>query len=210
MADVYLVPYIVSPSWPDDISSFLYTGKTLAPNTGETDVYFSNKNSEEVICFAYNYSSSSKRLVFCSLSSQIDLLRGNHNLTGDTYSSTDVSYEGTYSSDYSLYYKTVSLSIFAPVLTVFDTLNEGLAASAEYFAGGSQISVDLTTLSGWSDVSDGTHTLKVKAKATGYRDSALSTGVSFEKAASYIYEQTGTVLKITSAPYEQQGGTLTI
>ena len=71
-----------------------------------------------------------------------------------------------------------------------------------------QLSVDLTTLSGWSDVSAGSHTLKVKAKATGYRDSALSAGVQFTKAEQYIYEQTGTVLKITSAPYEQSGGTL--
>lgn len=46
------------------------------------------------------------------------------------------------------------------------------------------LSVDLSTLSGWSNVSSGSHTLKVKAKATGYQDSALSEGASFTKAGS--------------------------
>lgn len=55
----------------------------------------------------------------------------------------------------------------------------------------SQISVDLSTLSGWNNVSSGSHTLKVKAKATGYQDSALSEGASFVKAGSGY---TGTVL----------------
>jgi len=48
----------------------------------------------------------------------------------------------------------------------------------------SQISVDLSTLSGWSDVTSGSHTLTIKAKATGYRDSEASTGVSFEKSGT--------------------------
>lgn len=48
----------------------------------------------------------------------------------------------------------------------------------------SQLSVDLSTLSGWSDVTTGSHTLTIKAKASGYRDSALSAGASFTKAAS--------------------------
>lgn len=48
----------------------------------------------------------------------------------------------------------------------------------------SQLSVDLSTLSGWSNVSSGSHTLKVKAKATGYQDSALSAGASFVKGGT--------------------------
>ena len=48
----------------------------------------------------------------------------------------------------------------------------------------SQLSVDLSTLSGWSNVSSGSHTLKVKAKATGYQDSALSEGASFVKGGT--------------------------
>ena len=62
------------------------------------------------------------------------------------------------------------------------TLISWLESNGTLTAPQSQLSVDLTTLTGWSDVSAGSHTLKVKAKATGYRDSALSTGVSFTKA----------------------------
>lgn len=41
---------------------------------------------------------------------------------------------------------------------------------------------DLSTL---SDISDGTHTVKVKAKADGYRDSEFSNEVSYTKSSGY-------------------------
>lgn len=47
----------------------------------------------------------------------------------------------------------------------------------------SKLSVDLTTLSGWSNLSSGSHTIKIVAKGTGYRDSEKSAGVSVTKAA---------------------------
>ncbi len=59
----------------------------------------------------------------------------------------------------------------------------------------SQITVDMSSLSGWSNVSAGSHTLTIKAKAQGYRDSAPSTGVSFTKAAGYSVEVTNTSSK---------------
>ena len=43
-------------------------------------------------------------------------------------------------------------------------------------------SVDLNTLSGWANLSDGNHTIKIVAKADGYKDSALSAGVTVAKA----------------------------
>lgn len=43
----------------------------------------------------------------------------------------------------------------------------------------SKTTLDLSTL---SDISDGTHTVKVKAKADGYRDSEFSNEVSWTKA----------------------------
>lgn len=43
----------------------------------------------------------------------------------------------------------------------------------------SKTTLDLSTLSG---ISDGTHTVKVKAKANGYRDSEFSNEVSYTKA----------------------------
>ena len=43
----------------------------------------------------------------------------------------------------------------------------------------SKTTLDLSTL---SDITDGTHTVKVKAKADGYRDSEFSNEVSYTKA----------------------------
>ena len=44
-------------------------------------------------------------------------------------------------------------------------------------------SVDLTTLTGWANLADGIHTIKLVAKGTGYRDSEKSAGVEVTKAA---------------------------
>lgn len=46
----------------------------------------------------------------------------------------------------------------------------------------SKTTLDLSTL---SDISDGTHTVKVKAKADGYRDSEFSNEVSYTKSVGY-------------------------
>lgn len=46
----------------------------------------------------------------------------------------------------------------------------------------SQVSIDLTTLSGWGNVTSGSHNIQVVAKADGYRDSEKSTAVNFTKA----------------------------
>lgn len=48
----------------------------------------------------------------------------------------------------------------------------------------SQQSVDLTTLSGWADLTDGNHTIQIVAKADGYQDSEKSAGVEVTKSAS--------------------------
>ena len=48
----------------------------------------------------------------------------------------------------------------------------------------SQQSVDLTTLSGWADLTNGNHTIQIVAKADGYRDSEKSAGVEVTKGAS--------------------------
>lgn len=44
--------------------------------------------------------------------------------------------------------------------------------------------IDLSTLSGWANLASGSHQITVKAKASGYADSAASNAVSVEKAAS--------------------------
>lgn len=48
----------------------------------------------------------------------------------------------------------------------------------------SQQSVDLTTLSGWANLTDGNHIIKIVAKADGYIDSEKSAGVEVTKSAS--------------------------
>lgn len=47
----------------------------------------------------------------------------------------------------------------------------------------SKVSIDLTTLTGWDNVTPGEHQISVVAKATGYRDSAKSAAVTFTKAS---------------------------
>ena len=47
-----------------------------------------------------------------------------------------------------------------------------------------KFSVDLTTLSGWSNLAPGNHTIKIVAKGTGYRDSEKSAGVEVTKPAA--------------------------
>ena len=73
----------------------------------------------------------------------------------------------------------------------------------------SKTTLDLSTM---SDIADGTHTVTVKAKADGYRDSEFSNEVSYTKAAAgrnitfnfpTIYEEPSsgyTYIKYGSAP----------
>lgn len=56
--------------------------------------------------------------------------------------------------------------------------------------------IDLSTLSGWANLSNGEHSITVKAKASGYADSAASNAVTVTvtKAASVQYYGTATPL----------------
>jgi len=47
-----------------------------------------------------------------------------------------------------------------------------------------QLTVDMSTLTGWDALSSGSHTVQIVAKATGYRDSEPTVAVSFTKAPS--------------------------
>ena len=48
----------------------------------------------------------------------------------------------------------------------------------------SRVTVDLSSLPGWGNVTSGTHTLTVVAKASGYQDSDPSAGVTFTKSGN--------------------------
>lgn len=71
---------------------------------------------------------------------------------------------------------------------------DNIMDGAEYTtrAASSKLSVDLTTLSGWANLSSGNHTIKIKAKGTGYKDSELSAGVTVSKAPSTVTLEAGT------------------
>ena len=56
----------------------------------------------------------------------------------------------------------------------------------------SKLSIDLTTLPGWANLSTGNHTIKIKAKGTGYKESELSAGVTVSKAPSTVTLEAGT------------------
>ena len=58
--------------------------------------------------------------------------------------------------------------------------------------------VDLSTL---SDITDGAHTVKVKAKASGYNDSEFSNEVSYTKAPAATFTQVYLTRKSASSPY---------
>ena len=68
----------------------------------------------------------------------------------------------------------------------------------------SKTTLDLSTL---SDIADGAHTVKVKAKASGYNDSEFSNEVSYTKAPA-IQTFTGTITNVggDKATYQIDNG----
>lgn len=61
--------------------------------------------------------------------------------------------------------------------------------------------IDLTTLPGWANLSSGNHTIKIKAKGTGYKESELSAGVTVSKAASTVTLEKGTYKWVDSPTF---------
>ncbi len=64
------------------------------------------------------------------------------------------------------------------------TLIAWFEANATLIPSTAQLTVDMSTLTGWDALSSGAHSVQIVAKATGYADSDPSTAVSFTKAAS--------------------------
>lgn len=58
------------------------------------------------------------------------------------------------------------------------------------------VSIDLTTLNGWSSVADGSHPLNVVAKADGYKDSISSDTIYFTKTTTTAHTLTWSVSTI--------------
>ena len=57
----------------------------------------------------------------------------------------------------------------------------------------SQVSIDLTTLSGWGNVADGQHSIQVVAKADGYESSEYSQAVKISKG-NKLYSKNGKLI----------------
>ena len=64
-----------------------------------------------------------------------------------------------------------------------------------------RLSVDLTTLPGWSSLSAKTYDITVVAKADGYRDSEPSAAVSVEKAPAVVMPVKGDIITLDSKQY---------
>ena len=70
------------------------------------------------------------------------------------------------------------------------TFNEGTSAGAGYGftittkPAATKQTIDVSTLTGWANLSTGNHQITVKTKASGYADSAASNAVTVNKAAS--------------------------
>ena len=79
-------------------------------------------------------------------------------------------------------YKTITITGGADVTNT--NLINWLQANATQQTVSTKVSIDLTTLSSWSSLSDGSHNITIVAKADGYRDSGPSAAVSVEKAAA--------------------------
>ena len=62
-------------------------------------------------------------------------------------------------------------------------------------------SVDLTTLHGWSSLSDGAHNITIVAKADGYKDSEPSAVVSVEKMPAVVMPNKGDIITLDSKQY---------
>ncbi len=75
------------------------------------------------------------------------------------------------------------------------TLISWLEANATQQSSVNRIGIDLSTLSGWSSVQNGEHSITIKAKAVGYYDSDLSTPVTFRKGPA------GYTVSITTGSY---------
>lgn len=107
-------------------------------------------------------------------------------------------------------YKTISIT--GGTDSTNTDLISWLEANATQQAVSTKVTVDLTTLSGWSNLAPGNHTIKIVAKGTGYRDSEPSAAVSVTKPEE-VYTDcltfTGESSEFTlKATYKEWNGTL--
>lgn len=121
--------------------------------------------------------------------------------SGDTKSGTAVNWGGTYNATLKDGYvidTCVSSRLTINNITdnTFDVVNPDITVTPTITITSkkatSQVSIDLTTLSGWGNVANGQHSIQIVAKADNYRDSEKSTSVSFTKSSATVTLSAGT------------------
>lgn len=134
---------------------------------------------------------SKEEVIYVSSDGSLDL-----SFSGVVLTMTDSSSGGfAYSVDRTnpAFVESVSQSSDGRITTVIMKYNiEALSASSSgynqkmiTFESAPRVSIDLTTLSGWSNVTDGSHSVAIKAKADGYQVSPASAGVTFTKQSQH-------------------------
>lgn len=156
------------------------SGGFVAPNgTYEVSVPLSAVSNGTAFVFSQFESNGA---TFNSIQWDTDTVKYLGPSVGDVYTPTIVYQGGWVETGYKII--TIPAGTYMTYATI-DIFAERLTAS-------SKLSVDLTTLSGWANLSAGNHTIKIKAKGTGYKDSELSVGVTVSKAASTVTLEAGT------------------
>lgn len=90
-------------------------------------------------------------------------------------------YNGSWSSESGLNLQTIKILSKLSEVTNGSELLTWLQANATKQESATKVSVDLTTLQGWSSLSGGNHNITIVAKAENYRDSEPSAAVSVTK-----------------------------
>ena len=186
-----------------------------------------------IASFSVNDSTTGDTVIHVNSDGDINLSFSGKTLTLQCAGTTQFNY--TVDSQNSDYVESVTTSINVTTVTMKQNIsalsptvgNMNIVTITFVNGGGGSVSksVDLTTLSGYESLPAGTYQLGVKAKASGYTDSNLSSTVSFTKLAAPVVTADGTTVSwdaITNAEsydvyvdgelYENTtgGGTVTI
>ena len=110
-------------------------------------------------------------------------------------------YDGSWNSESGRHFQTIKILSKLSEVTNGSELLTWLQANATKQESATKVSVDLTTLQGWSSLSGGTHNITIVAKADGYRDSAPSAAVQVEKAPAVVMPNKGDIITLDSKQY---------
>ena len=105
------------------------------------------------------------------------------------YNASKIRYFGGYSGSFAdeinmKGYEDLIVNQGDSIITGENNYSSGGGCAIQYYeASTPKVSVDLTTLTGWASLADGTHQVTIEAKGTGYRDSEPSSSVSVTKGA---------------------------